>query len=399
MNGDALKFSLMALDNMHRGVAGKFRIKKVGGEEFRPFIPFPLPPDPPIEWKGMLPKSLEAATLALGRLDGFYGSMPNPNLLLNSFLRKEALLSSQIEGTQSSLSDLLRFELDGAPGVPLDDVREVASYIKALEFGLQRLREVFPLSNRLLRDTHSVLLAHGGGRNKLPGEFRTTQNWIGGTRPGNAHFVPPPAAELAECMGHLENFLHTADDGIPALVRAGLAHVQFETIHPFPDGNGRLGRLLITLFLHHTGTLRYPLLYLSLYLKQHRSEYYELLDRVRLTGDWEAWLGFFLRGIKETADNAVAAIIRISEQFASDRNRIEQSNFSTPSTLRVHESLTYFPISSISRISQEMRLSFPTVSRAMEHLVDLQIAAEITGKEINRTYAYFDFVSILAEGT
>ena len=234
------------------------------------------------------------------------------SLFLYSYVRKEAVLSSQIEGTQSSLSDLLLFELEEAPGVPLDDVVEVSNCVAALEHGLARLRGGFPLSNRLIREIHGVLLARGRGSTKDPGEFRRSQNWIGGSRPGNAVFVPPPHTTVSECMGALERFLHTENDGLPVLVRAGLAHVQFETIHPFLDGNGRVGRLLITFLLCHAAMLREPLLYLSLHLKQHRADYYNLLDEVRRTGDWEAWLAFFLDGIRQTSEGAVQTAHRLT---------------------------------------------------------------------------------------
>ncbi len=344
-------------------------------------------------------QSLEAATLALGRLDGVTALQPNPNLFLYSYLRKEAVLSSQIEGTQSSLSDLLRFELNEAPGVPRGDVEECSRYIQALEYGLQRLREGFPLSNRLLCEIHGILLSHGRGSNKLPGQFRTSQNWIGGTRPGNAHFVPPLPTALAECMGKLEIFLHAKGDGIPTLVRAGLAHVQFETIHPFLDGNGRMGRMLITLLFHHTGILRTPLLYLSLYLKQHQGAYYDLLDQVRLKGDWEAWLVFFLHGIQETAVDAVSTSDRISKIFAEDRAQIATIQPRGGSALRVHEALMFRPVITITEVCRWTHLTFPTVSAAISRLVDLRIAAEITGKAHNRIFTYRRFLSVLAEGT
>jgi Fic family protein len=239
------------------------------------------------------------------------------------YLRKEALLSSQIEGTQSSLSDLLLFEQDELPMVPLDDVQEVSNYVAAMDHGLQRLREGFPLSLRLIREIHEILLAKGRGASKEPGEFRRSQNWIGGTRPGNALFVPPPPDELNRCLGDLETYLH-ATDVHPALIRAALAHVQFETIHPFLDGNGRLGRLLITLLLCEAGSLREPVLYLSLYLKTHRQQYYDLLQAVRERGDWETWLAFFLDGVTETATQAVHAARSLITLFDNDRRRITE---------------------------------------------------------------------------
>ena len=384
---------------MERGTTGTYSIRTIGGERIGSFIPSPLPPKPSIDWGGTLHQALEAATLALGQLNGVVALLPNPNLFLYSYLRKEAVLSSQIEGTQSSLSDLLRYELDEAPGIPRGDAEECSCYIRALEHGLERLKEGFPLSNRLLRDIHSILLSNSRSRDKMPGHFRSSQNWIGGTRPGNAHFVPPPPTELAECMGKLELFLHATEDGLPTLVRAGLAHVQFETIHPFLDGNGRMGRMLITLLFHHTGILRTPLLYLSLFLKENREKYYELLDNVRLKGDWETWLAFFFKGIQVTADDATFTSDRISQIFTSDIYKIETNSRRIGSALRVHEALMFRPITTIAEICERTNLTFPTVSASMRMLVDLQIAREITGKAHNRIFAYYRFISVLAEGT
>ena len=262
---------------MRRGEIGRYESTSAGGEQVRAFVPSPLPPDPPLALDGSLQQALEKATLALGRLDAVSTLLPDEAVFLYAYVRKEAVLSSQIEGTQSTLSDLMRFELKDMPGVPLEDVVEVSNYVAALDHGLRRLGEGFPLCNRLINEIHGVLLSRGRGSGKAPGEFRRSQNWIGGTRPGNARFVPPPHAAVPDCMAALERFYH-AGDAMPVLVRAGLAHVQFETIHPFLDGNGRVGRLLITLLLCSAGVLRQPLLYLSLYFKQHRGDYYDLFD-------------------------------------------------------------------------------------------------------------------------
>lgn len=251
---------------MKRGETGRYDRTSAGGEEVRAFIPDSLPPVPPLVFEGGLQRAIEEAVLAIGRLDGVSTLLPDRSLFLYSYVRKEAVLSSQIEGTQSSISDLLLFELDESPGAPPGDVMEVSSYVAALEHGLKRLREGFPLSNRLIREIHEVLLSRGRGSGMNPGQFRHSQNWIGGSRPGNAAFVPPPPTAVEGCMADLERFLHATDDGLPLLVRAGLAHVQFETIHPFLDGNGRVGRLLITLLLCQAKILSEPLLYLSLYL-------------------------------------------------------------------------------------------------------------------------------------
>jgi Fic family protein len=283
--------------------------------------------------------------------------------------------------------------------VPLDDVVEVSNYVTALDHGLARLRAGFPLSNRLIREIHGVLLSRGRGSGKDPGEFRRSQNWIGGSRPGNAVFVPPPQTAVPDCMAELERFLHAEDDRLPILVRAGLAHVQFETIHPFLDGNGRVGRLLVTLLLCHAGVLREPLLYLSLYLKQHRAEYYALLDQVRLDGDWEAWLAFFLDGVRVTAEGAVDTAQRLAAMFRDDRAKIEPTGRRAGSALRVHEALKARPILSLSAICERTGLSFPAASSAMDLLAELRIARELTGKRRNRLFVYDRYLAILNEGT
>jgi len=382
---------------MKRKRTGKYDVTTVAGERVRAFIPSALPPSPRIAFDGQLQSGLERATLAIGRLDGVTTLLPDRALFLYSYIRKEAVLSSQIEGTQSSLSDLLLFELDEAPGVPLDDVTEVSNYVAALEHGLARLRGGFPLSNRLLREIHAVLLSRGRGSGKLPGEFRTSQNWIGGSRPGNATFVPPPHMAIPDAMSDLERFLHADDDGLPLLARAGIAHVQFETIHPFLDGNGRVGRLLITLLLCSAGMLREPLLYLSLFLKEHRSTYYDLLDGVRRDGDWEAWLSFFLRGVAETATSAVAGVHALAELFRADQLRIDRQGRRSGSALRVHEALKSRPISSLPAISRATGLSFPAVASAVELLVSMGVVRELTGKRRNRLFVYDKFLNVLNE--
>jgi Fic family protein len=384
---------------MKRGETGRCEVTAAGGETVRAFVPAALPPVPPLLLEGSLQQGLEAAVLALGRLDGVSTLLPDRSLFLYAYVRKEAVLSSQIEGTQSSLSDLLLFELDEAPGVPLDDVVEVSNYVAALDYGLARLREGFPLSNRLIREIHGVLLSRGRGSGKDPGEFRRSQNWIGGSRPGNATFVPPPHTAVPDCMAALERFLHAEDDGLPVLVRAGLAHVQFETIHPFLDGNGRVGRLLVTFLLCHAGVLREPLLYLSLHFKQHRAAYYELLDRVRREGDWEAWLAFFLEGVQRTAEGAVSTAQRLGEMFRADRARIEVRGRRAGSALRVHEAIKARPISSMAEVCRTTGLSFPAASSAMDLLVEMRIARELTGKRRNRLFVYDGYLAILNEGT
>ncbi len=385
---------------MERRETGRYQVTRFRSEEVRAFIPAPLPPDPPIALEGALQQLLENALLALGRLDSVTRLLPNPLLFIYNYVRKEAVLSSQIEGTQSSLSDLLLFEHGQAPGAPTDDVVEVSNYVAALNHGLERLRGGFPLSNRLIRETHAALMSRGRGSDKSPGEFRTSQNWIGGTRPGNAAYVPPPHTELMECMGALERFLHARDDGLPMLARAGMAHVQFETIHPFLDGNGRVGRLLITFLLCEAGVLAEPLLYLSLYFKRHRSTYYDLLDSVRRTGDWEKWLAFFFEGVLETAQDAVTTSHKLLDVFEEDRCRIAQrGGRRTGSALRVYEALTLHPILSLTEAHQRVGVTFRTASSAMELLVELGIALKITGERRNRLFAYRSYLDILNEGT
>jgi Fic family protein len=288
--------------------------------------------------------------------------------------------------------------LDEVPGVPLDDVTEVSNYVAALDHGLTRLRDGFPLSNRLIREIHAVLLSRGRGSGKDPGEFRRSQNWIGGTRPGNATFVPPPHTSVQGCMAQLEQFLHAEGDGVSVLLRAALAHVQFETIHPFLDGNGRVGRLLVTLLLCEAGILRDPLLYLSLYLKRNRTTYYDLLDRVRRDGDWEAWIAFFLEGVRQVSDGAVLTAERLRTVFQSDRAKIEASGRRAGSAIRVHDALKARPILSLSRVRDATGLSFPAVSSAMDLLVELGVARELTGRLRNRLFMYHEYITLLSEG-
>jgi len=384
---------------MKRDLTGRYEIAEIGGETIRAFVPRPLPPDPPLELNEQRQRLLERAVLALGRLDSVTLLLPDPHLFLYAYVRREAVLSSQIEGTQSSLAQLLLFELEESPGVPLDDVVEVSNYVAALEHGLRRLKEGFPLSNRLIREMHAVLLSRGRGSEKSPGEFRRSQNWIGGTRPGNAHFVPPPPQYVQDCMSDLERFLHNEGNPYPALIKAALAHVQFETIHPFLDGNGRIGRLLIAFILHNDGLLSQPLLYLSLYFKQHRSEYYRLLDVVRTEGDWEAWLDFFLEGVEQTASNAVETAKRLLSLFQKDEQVIQKAGRSPSTLLRVFRVLCERPLVTVKQVCERSGLSFPAVSHAMAALAQLGIVREVTGQRRNRIFAYNEYLNILNEGT
>ena len=377
---------------------GRYEVTAVGGERVKAFVPPPLPPCPPVDL-APFQTLLDRANQALGRLDGVASILPDTPLFLYMYVRKEAVLSSQIEGTQSSLSDLLLFEAEEAPGVPLDDVREVSNYVAAMDHGLARLKECFPLSLRLLREIHGILLARGRGQGLDPGEFRRSQNWVGGTRPGNAAFVPPPPNELMACLGDLERFLHADTPTIPVLMKAGLAHVQFETIHPFLDGNGRLGRLLITLFLCEQRVLQDPLLYLSLYLKANRSTYYELLQAVRETGDWERWLDFFLTGVLETATQAADAARQILGLFEADRRTIEALGRPASSALRVHQLLQTKPLITIPMAASALALSRPTVTSSLDHLQRARIVRETTGRQRGRAFVYDRYLALLNEGT
>ncbi len=377
---------------------GRYIVKKSGDESFRAFVPPPLPPKPAVKLDP-LQRLLGEANQALGRLDGLASILPDPSLFIYLYVRKEAVLSSQIEGTQSSLSDLLLFESEETPGVPLEDVQEVSNYVAAMNHGLRRLQEGFPLSLRLVREIHGILLAHGRGSDKHPGEFRTSQNWIGGTRPGNAAFVPPPPEDVIDCMGALETFLHDDLPDMPLLVKAALAHVQFETIHPFLDGNGRLGRLLITFLLCAAGAIREPILYLSLYFKTHRQRYYELLDRVRATGDWETRLEFFLAGVKDTSAQASESAHQILTLFEEDRRKIERLGRPAASILRVHQHMQRKPILSIPATAEQLSVSAPTVAKAIQHMQRLGIVRETTGKQRHRLFVYRRYVDILNQGT
>lgn len=384
---------------MKRGLTGHYvPLPSAAGEKARAFVPNPLPPDPPLVLDAELQELVEKAMLALGRLDGLTTVLPDPTLFLYSYVRKEAVLSSQIEGTQSSLSDLLLFEHEGIAGVPLDDVQEVSNYVAAMNYGLTRL-EKLPLSLRLLKEIHGVLLSKGRGSKKEPGEFRRSQNWVGGSRPGNAVFVPPPPDLLLDCLGALEKFLHNDPVKTPLLVKAALAHVQFETIHPFLDGNGRLGRLLISFLFCAEGALREPLLYLSLYFKQNRQQYYDLLQSVRLTGDWEAWLRFFLTGVEDTANQAAQTAKALMKLAAADEKRVQSLGKPAGSALRVHRLLQAQPIISIATACDALTLTTPTVTASLKHLEKLGIVRETTGGKYARLYAYDKYLKILNEGT
>ena len=381
---------------MHRN-AGRYVDTVAGGETVRAFVPAPLPPDPSIEALGLLTK-LNDAQRALGRLDGVTLLLPSQELFLYMYVRKEAVLSSQIEGTQSTLTELLLFESSAQAGEPVDDVREVSNYVDAMMHGLERLKS-FPLSLRLIREMHAKLLDSGRGATKDPGAFRRSQNWIGGTRPGNALYVPPPVDRLDQCLADLEAFMHENASGLPPLIKAGLIHVQFESIHPFLDGNGRIGRLLVTLYLCVFDGMEHPLLYLSLYLKENRATYYRLLQEVRENGAWEAWLEFFLDGVTQTANRAFDAARGIASLFERDRARIAEGGGTANSALRVHELLQRNPFASAGQLAERTGLSPPTVNTALRELERLGIVEETTGRRRGRVFAYRAYLDILNEGT
>jgi Fic family protein len=377
---------------------GTYVSNSVAGETVRAFIPPPLPPVPEVDLTG-LHRLIERANQGLGRLNGMTRLLPDIRFLLYLYVRKEALVSSQIEGTQSSFADLLLFENDEAPRVPVEDVEEVSNYVAAMQHGLRRLRGGFPLSLRLIREIHAILLRGGRGCGKMPGEFRRTQNWIGGTRPGNASFVPPPPERLLESLDSFERFLHDERHQLPVLVEAGLVHVQFESIHPFLDGNGRLGRLLITLFLCSKGVITEPLLYPSLYMKTHRNRYYELLQRIRTEGAWEEWLQFFLEGIGSAAQDAADTAERTLRLFVQDKEKIQKLGRAAASALRLHEFLQTSPYIRIGTAAKGLHLTVPTITKSLNHLSHLGIVKEISGKHRDRLFAYSRYVSIVSEGT
>ena len=369
----------------------------VSEEYYHAYVPQDLPPQPALHMDELYPL-LDQASVALGRLDGMSMVLPDPALFLYMYVRKEAVLSSQIEGTQSSLSDLLLFENEDTPGVPIDDVTEVSNYVAAMDYGLQRLK-TFPLSLRLIREIHGKLMANGRGSHKLPGEFRSSQNWIGGSCPGNARFVPPPPERLMNCLGSFEKFLHDDKVKLPTLIKAGLAHVQFETIHPFLDGNGRLGRLLITFILCNENILREPLLYLSLYFKENRRAYYDHLQDVRETGNWESWIKFFLQGVADTSNQATQTAQSIITLFNADRKCIEASSKTTSTVLTVHDYFQKHPVLNTTRIKNACDISLPTVLRSLSTLENLGIIKETTGKDRHKIFVYNEYLDILNRGT
>ena len=380
---------------MRRKPPGRCRSVSTTGERFKAFVPDPLPPAPPLVWSAALRRRFDDALVALGRLDAIASLLPNASLVLYSFVRKEAVLSSQIEGTQSSLADLMLYESDGEPGVPLDDVREVSRCVAAMEHGLARLRGGFPLSLRLLREMHGVLLDHPRAAGKAPGEFRRSQVWVGGTRPGNAVFVPPPADAVLPCLDALERFLHDDPEPTSPLLRAALVHVQFETIHPFLDGNGRLGRLLIVLQLVADGLLREPLLYPSLFFKRHRALYYERLNAVRLEGDWEAWLDYFAEAVEVSASQALATAQDLLALVQRDAQRIAALGKARASAAAVHAALQRQPVTTAPALVKTTGLTAATVNSTLRALQAAGVVRETSARKRGRVYAYEAYVALL----
>lgn len=365
----------------------------VGGEHYIAYVPSPLPPVPALDMTA-ISGWLEKANLAIGELNGVIENALDPNIINYMYVRKEAVLSSQIEGTQSTLDDLLRYEAGGTIGTPIDDIAEVSSYVAALNQGLERIKGGFPLSLRLIREIHKTLLANSRGQNKTPGEFRTTQNWIGGTRPSNARFVPAPPDKVMDTLGYLEKFIHE-EDKIPLLVKAALIHQQFETIHPFLDGNGRTGRLLITLYLCEREFLKSPFLYLSLFFKQHRDLYYEKLHEIRKTGDWEDWINFFLEGVAITATDAKNTLLKIKKLFETDDKRIANIGRARKSATIVLSAFKQKPLLTITEITKRTGLTKPTAISMVGRLMELGIIKSISEKKWRQIYSYTEYTKLL----
>jgi len=381
-------------------VTGRTLVRTVGGEDIASFVPERLPPrDPPLRITEKRSARLASAQQGLARLEIAGEMVPSLDWFVYAFVRKEAVVSSQIEGTQATLVDLFEYEAEMDDRQPLADVREVCNYLDALKYARGQLKSPtgLPLSMRLLHEAHRRLTRGVRGANKQPGEVRRSQNWIGGTRPGNAVFVPPPPEEVPALLGDLEKYLH-ADDALPPLVRVGLAHVQFETIHPYLDGNGRIGRLLITLLLEHWKLLSAPLLYLSLYFKRHRAEYYRLLGEVR-RGDWEAWIDFFLEGVATIADEAVATARDVFALVGKDRQRLLAFPGASVIAVRLLEQLPVHPVVTIPGIVKLLETTKPTAGKAVKLLESLGVLVETSGKQRDRTFAYKAYLERLRAGT
>jgi len=376
---------------------GTYAISTTLGESVRAFVPHPLPPADPVLAPTLFANLNRQAELALARLAGVSGLVPSVDWLLYSAIRKEALLTSQIEGTQATLTDLFDEEA-GFKVSNTDDVEEVTNYLRAFRWVQEQLRDPkgLPISVRLLCDAHRLLLDGARGAGKQPGELRRSQNWIGGTRPGNAVFVPPPPERVSELLADMERFIHDTATDLPPMIKVALIHAQFETIHPFLDGNGRIGRLLIAALFKHWGLLSEPLIYLSGYLKQHQAEYYRRLSAIRTDGDWESWVTFFLEGVASAAGDAENNIIEVASLVTGDRRRLLQSSRAGPASYRLFEMLPMMPRFTIEHVRQQLDTSFPTATAAVKVLEDLGIVTEITGQKKNRNYSYQAYVELLS---
>ena len=382
---------------MRRPRTGSYAQVLFRGEPIDAFVPDALPPLPPIDFEQLLQPLIDAGA-ALARLDEAASLLSGHDQILYSFIRREAALSSQIEGSQSSFEDLLRYELDQAQGAPIDDVREVSNYVRALEYGIERLDQGAEIDERLLCELHRQILASSRGADKEPGQIRSRMNWIGGPHPAIAAFVPPPPDQVQPALASLLDFINAPDPETPVLARIGMAHLQFETIHPFLDGNGRVGRLLIALSLHQSRLLHAPIFHPSLAFKQRRADYYYFLDYVRQEGDWEAWLTFFIHGLHDAADEALDMVRRISALFGADRDRIVAEIARPASALAVHAMLSHRPLGTILSIADQANIAPPTAATALRQLAQLGIAAEITGRRRDRIFAYAEYLDILSEG-
>lgn len=381
---------------MNRGTTGHYTPAIAGGVACEAFVPAPLPPHPPLVVDNKLQGRINQAMLALGRLDAISTLLPDAHLFLYSYVRKEAVMSSQIEGTQSSLSDLMLYEMKGVPGVPMDDVQEVSCYVSALNLGIKRIREGHPISFRLLTELHQALMTSGRGINRSPGEFRRNQVWIGGHRADEATFVLAPANELADCWAALEQFINDLPEPTDPLIKAALMHVQFETIHPFMDGNGRIGRLLIPLILVEAKIISEPLLYLSVFFKKHRQTYYERLNQVRLSGDWEAWVLFFVDAVAETANQAVVTAQQLNALREKDKVRLTELGRLSGSAGLIINALFEHPIASINKLIELTELTAATIGKVLDALEQqLGLVKEITGQKRNRVFAYTAYIDIL----
>lgn len=378
-------------------ITGTEAITTTLGESVRAFVPRPLPPAEPTLASASFADLNRQAELALARLAGVSGLVPSVDWLLYSAIRKEALLTSQIEGTQATLTDLF----DDEAGLKLsntDDVEEVTNYLRAFRWVRGQLRDPqgLPISVRLLCEAHRLLLGGARGAGKQPGELRRSQNWIGGTRPGNAAFVPPPPQQVGDLLSDLERFIHAVDPELPPLVRIALIHAQFETIHPFLDGNGRIGRLLIAALMEQWGLLAEPLMYLSGYLKKHQAEYYRRLSAIRSEGDWEGWVSFFLEGVVAASGDAERSIIDLASLITADRKRLLASAKAGPISYRLFEQLPMMPRFSVEHVRQRLETTFPTASAAVKLLEDLGMLTELTGQKKNRVYSYRAYVALLS---